>query len=154
MIPDGRKWPEVAAGMRTLKLSAAVRLLAPSLLVSSLPRNAVGFSFERGRVGLLTGAFVLTSSLVLGGLLYEVAGWAGLLLPIWLMGSTGALMVATSLRPLAFVKPLCSGCRLLPIIEEHEAMHLRGVHSEEKVWEEARKKVKARDWEKAMRKAM
>ena len=40
----------------------------------------------------------------------------------------------------AFVKQMCSTCRLRPIIEEHEKMHLDGESSEEAVWEAARRK--------------
>ncbi len=40
----------------------------------------------------------------------------------------------------AFVKEYCSACRLRPIIEEHESMHLNGERSEDVVWGEARKK--------------
>ena len=43
-------------------------------------------------------------------------------------------MLASSLTPTAFVKPICLACRLLPVIEEHEALHLSGVASESAVW--------------------
>ena len=47
-------------------------------------------------------------------------------------------MIVCSLRPTAFVKPICLKCRLLPVIEEHEAIHLSGVSSENEVWESMR----------------
>jgi len=134
MTVEGAQWQQVAAGMRMLKLSGPMRLLFPSLLVSSLPRNAIGFSFERGRAGFAIGALAVAGSLTLGALLYRVAGLLGFVLPVWALGTTGMLMVATSFRPLAFVKPLCSGCRLLPVIEEHEAIHLAGVESDDEIW--------------------
>lgn len=134
MLAETGQWRQVAAGMRTLKLSMPMRFLFPSLLVSSMPRNAIGFSFERSRLGSAVGAFVLAGSLTLGALLFRAAGVLGFVLPVWLLGTTGVLMLATSLSPLAFVKPLCSGCRLLPVIEEHEAIHLAGVESDDEIW--------------------
>ncbi len=83
---------------------------------------------------MLMGSFLIFASLAIGALLYPVAGLLGLAMPVWLLGSAGALMVATALRPMAFVKPLCSGCRLLPVIEEHEAIHLSGEASDEEIW--------------------
>src|SRR5713226_6013441 len=54
---------------------------------------------------------------------------------------TCVLMVYNSTRQgVAFVKLMCSTCRLRPIIEEHEIMHLRGEPSEEVVWRETLKK--------------
>ena len=120
--------------MATLRLSKPVRVAVPALWVSSLPRNAIGFSFERGRAGLLLGCFLSLASLGIGAFLFPTAGVLGLILPIWLIGTMGGLMVATALRPLAFVKPLCSGCRLLPVIEEHEAIHLSGEASDDDIW--------------------
>jgi len=134
LFAEARKWRGAASGMRTLRLSWSVRLLVPALWVSSLPRNAIGFSFERGIAGGLLGGFLIGASAAVGGLLYPVVGILGLLASIWLIGTAGVLMLATALRPLAFVKPLCSGCRLLPVIEEHEAIHLSGEASDAEIW--------------------
>ncbi|MDG6902413.1 MAG: hypothetical protein JRM80_10720, partial [Nitrososphaerota archaeon] len=134
LMADTGDWRRVASGMTTLRLSLPVRMLVPALWASSLPRNAIGFSFERGRTALLLGCVLGAASLAVGALLYPVTGILGLALPLWLVGSAAALMVATALRPLAFVKPLCSGCRLLPVIEEHEAIHLSGQASDDEVW--------------------
>jgi len=134
MIPRAPDWRNVAAGMTTVKLSLPMRIIVPALLVSSIPRSAIGFSFERGRTVGLLGGFLIFTSVLLGYMQYPVAGPVGLALSLWLLGSAGALMIATSARPLAFVKPLCSGCRLLPVIEEHEAMHLSGEARDEEIW--------------------
>ena len=115
-----------------------VRLLIPSLLVTSFPKNAIGFSFESGRTGAVMGALALGASLVVGGMLYQVLGVLGAVLPLWAIGTTGAVMLLNSRRPMAFVKPLCSGCRLLPVIKEHEAIHLSGVESDAEVWGQMR----------------
>jgi len=124
----------VTSGMMTLSLSKPLRALVPSLWVSSLPRNAIGFSFERGKRAVAIGCFLMGANALLAAILYPAAGLVGVVISVWLVGSTGALMVATGLRPLAFVKPLCSGCRLLPIIQEHEAIHLAGEASDDEVW--------------------
>jgi hypothetical protein len=133
-LVDSGDWRRVASGMKTYNLSIAMRALVPALWVSSLPRNAIGFSFERGRVAAAIGGFLLLASGLLGVLLYPISGIVGLVLPLWIIGTAGGLMVYTALRPLAFVKPLCAGCRLLPVIEEHEAIHLSGEVSDDEIW--------------------
>ncbi|MDV3276911.1 MAG: hypothetical protein LYZ69_00415 [Nitrososphaerales archaeon] len=138
MRPAPGGWSEVAEAMRTLKLSLPVRLLVPSLLVTSYPKNAIGFSFGGGRVGVALGAGLFGASLALGALLYPVAGLLGVGFPLWLLGTAGTAMFLSSLKPIAFVKPLCSRCRLLPIIQEHEAIHLSGVESDDDVWRSMR----------------
>ncbi|MDV3293809.1 MAG: hypothetical protein LYZ70_06020 [Nitrososphaerales archaeon] len=134
MLAGRDQWRAVASGMKTFRLSPLLRLLVPALLVSSLPKNAIGFSFERGRAGIALGSFLLGSGLAVGGLLFPAGGLVGLVLSLWLLGTTGALMLVTGLKPMAFVKPLCSGCRLLPVIEEHEAIHLAGVEDDDEIW--------------------
>ncbi|MDG6898502.1 MAG: hypothetical protein JRN24_02060 [Nitrososphaerota archaeon] len=133
-------WEGMAGQMTTRRLTLPIRLLIPSLLVASLPKRAIGFSYEGGRSGAVVGSLVLVVSLVLGALLYGVAGVLGALAPVWLLGTTGAAMLANSRRPIAFVKPLCQGCRLLPVIKEHEAIHLSGVESDGEVWESMRQR--------------
>ncbi|MDV3244137.1 MAG: hypothetical protein LYZ66_03030 [Nitrososphaerales archaeon] len=138
MFAQREQWRKTAADIRMFKLSPPVRLLVPALLASALPRNAIGFSFERGKMGVAVGAILLGSSLAIGGLLYQTAGVLGFVVPMWLFGTAGALMLATGIVPLAFVKPLCSGCRLLPVIQEHEAIHLAGTESDEEIWKSMR----------------
>jgi len=128
------------AGVRIVALTLPVKLAIPSLLISSIPKRAIGFSFEAGPVGGLIGASLLGGSLLLGGVLYQALGPLSVLLPLWLMGTTGAVMVYNSGRSLAFVKPLCTGCRLLPIIREHEAMHIGGIESDRRIWDSVRGK--------------
>ena len=50
------------------------------------------------------------------------------------------ILYSSMRRKVAFLKANCSACRLRPVVEEHEAMHLGGIASEEAVWAEARKK--------------
>lgn len=129
------------AGMKVVNLSRLLRLTVPSLYISSIPKNAIGFSFESGRFGLLVGASLLASSMVIGFLLSGVVGPFGFPVALWLFGSTGAVMLYNSAwRSVAFVKPLCSRCRLLPVIVDHEALHLGGLEGDADVWQEMKKR--------------
>jgi hypothetical protein len=120
--------------IRVVRLTLPVRLAVPSLFLSSIPRRAIGFSFEAGLAGGLTGSCLLGGSILLGWLTYPLIGPLGALVAIWLVGSTGVVMICGSMRGLAFIKPLCRGCRLFPIIEEHEAMHIAGMESDDAIW--------------------
>jgi hypothetical protein len=131
--------PRSAAGeVKVVTLSLPIRLAVPSLLVTSLPRRAIGFSFEGGRAGAVTGGGLLAATVLLAGALFQVVGPAGIVAAAWLTGTTGAVMLYNSARSVAFVKPLCSGCRLLPVIEEHEALHLSGIESDDEIWRQMR----------------
>ena len=122
-------------------LSRLVRLSLPPLCLSSIPKRAVGFSYPSGREGMAMGAALLGVTAAMSFLLWASIGVAGPILMTWLTGGTGALILYNSgRRKVAFLKTRCSGCRLRSVIEEHEAMHLDGVASEEAVWAEARKK--------------
>jgi len=80
------------------------------------------------------------ASLGIGWLLFELTGIVGYIVVFWLVGTTGLVIIASSLKPLAFVKPICTRCRLLPVIVEHEAIHLTGVAREEIVWASMRQR--------------
>jgi len=138
----GISTPVVAIdGVLVLPLSKVLRLLLPPLFVTSLPRRAIGFSFPRGSEGKLLGLALLGGTAALSYLLNSAFGIYAALGIVWLMGGTGIVILYNSTRHgLAFVKQMCSTCRLRPIIEEHEVMHLNGEASEEAVWSAARKK--------------
>ena len=128
-------------GITVLPLSKLLRLLLPPLFVSSLPRRAIGFSFPRGAEGTLLGASLICATATLSYLLNSAFGIYAALGMVWLIGGTGVVILYNSTRHgLAFVKQMCSTCRLRPIIEEHEMMHLNGEPSEEAVWRETKKK--------------
>src|SRR5712692_2630228 len=128
-------------GIIVVPLSNLLKLAFPPLWVSSLPRKAIGFSLPRGAEGKLLGACILAATSLIALLAGESFGPVALLGIVWLTGGTGVLMVYNSTRQgVAFVKLMCSTCRLRPIIEEHEIMHLRGEPSEEVVWRETLKK--------------
>lgn len=128
-------------GVLVLPLSKAIRVLLPPLFISSLPRRAIGFSFPRGAEGKLLGAALLAGTAALAFLLDSAFGVYAAVGIVWLMGGTGAVILYNSTRRgVAFVKEMCSTCRLRPIIEEHEMMHLNGEASEDVVWREAKRK--------------
>jgi hypothetical protein len=128
-------------GVIVLPLSVLLRLLLPPLLISSLPRRAIGFSFPRGTEGKLLGASLLVATAAISLLLNRAFGIYPALAMVWLMGGTAVVILYNSAgHGVAFVKQMCSTCRLRPIIEEHEIMHLNGEASEEAVWRETRKK--------------
>jgi hypothetical protein len=127
-------WEEVAAGLRVNRLSVPVQLLVPGLLVSTLPRSTRGVSFPPGKAGFAIGGVLVLGGVSLGWLLGGSFAMEGALVGLWLLGSYGALLMISSVRPYALVKPICTRCRLLPIIKEHEAIHLTGVAGEAAVW--------------------
>ena len=126
---------------RVVRLTVPIRLLVPALLFSSLPKRAIGFSFERGRFGAAVGSLLLASGLLVGYLLFPLLGAAGLVASFWLLGTTGAVMLFNSWASLAFVKPLCRGCRLMPVIARHESLHLAGIASDDQIWSMVSKEV-------------
>ena len=128
-------------GIVVLPLSKLLRLLLPPLFISSLPKRAIGFSFPRGKEGAFLGSALLVGTGTIAFLLDSAFGIYPALAMVWLIGGTGAVILYNSVgHGLAFVKEMCSTCRLRPIIEEHEMMHLKGEPSEDEVWRETRKK--------------
>jgi hypothetical protein len=128
-------------GVIFLPLSNLMKIALPPLFISSLPKRAIGFSFPRGLEGKLLGVSLLGATAALSFLLDKAFGVYPAVAIFWLMGGTGAVIVYNSMGPgLAFVKQMCSTCRLRPIIEEHEKMHLDGVASEDEVWRMAKQK--------------
>ena len=91
-------------------------------------------------MGLILGFVLVVASVDIGWLLRGPAGILGYIVVFWLIGTTGVAMMASSLKPLAFVKPICTRCRLFPIIVEHEVIHLTGVAREEAVWASMRQR--------------
>lgn len=134
MSVAGAGWELVARRTRVVTLSPLLQVLVPSLLAPTFSKSTRGVSFHGGRSGLILGLVLVVASLGIGRLLTGPIGIFGYLAIFWLIGTTGIVMAASSLRPLAFVKPICTRCRLLPVIVEHEAIHLTGVAREEAVW--------------------
>ena len=124
--------------MRVVKLTPTLEVLVPALALTSLSKSTRGLTLPPGRAGLGIGAFLVVCSLFLGYLLEGPTGPLGGLLSFWFVGTAGATTFAAALEPTAFVKPICVRCRLLPVIREHEAIHLSGVASESEVWKSMR----------------
>lgn len=129
-----RDWESLAKGMRVVRLTLPLRLLVPGLAFPTLSKATRGLTLYPGRPGQALGALLVGSSAVIGYLLIPSLGIAGPLISAWLLGTVGVTMFAAALRPTAFVKPICVSCRLLPVITEHEALHLSGVSDEDAVW--------------------
>jgi hypothetical protein len=139
-LPDTRTDATSIGGVRIVNLTLKLRLAVPSLMISSIPQDAIGFSFEAGTFGGAVGVAVLGASLLIGAVFYPLVGALSFVISLWLLGSTGTVMLYNSITGLAFVKPLCTGCHLLPIIQEHEAFHLSGVGSDAMIWNSVRSK--------------
>ncbi len=137
-VNSARDWEAIARGMRVVRLTVTLQVLVPALALPSLSKSTRGLTLYPGRTGLLLGVLLMLSSGIIGYLLVAPAGVLGPVLSLWLIGSAGAAMFAGALKPTAFVKPICTACRLLPVIKEHEAIHLSGVAKEKAVWESMR----------------
>ncbi|MDG7012263.1 MAG: hypothetical protein JRN17_04140 [Nitrososphaerota archaeon] len=134
MKAEWSDWEEVNKRMRVVRLTLPLQALVPALALPALSSGTRGMTLIPGREGLALGALLLAASGVTAYALYSVAGPLGGLFPLWLVGTAGAALFASALTPTAFVKPICVRCRLLPVIREHEAIHLSGVASEGAVW--------------------
>jgi hypothetical protein len=132
--PDVPGWPSIDSKMRVVRLTPLLQLLVPALVFPSLSKSTRGLTLYPARSGLALGTFMLICSLVIGTLLVGPVGPWGFVLFFWLIGTAGLATFMGALRPTAFVKPICVKCRLLPIIREHEAIHLSGVAGERAVW--------------------
>ena len=130
----------MAKRTRVVTLSPLVQVLIPSLLAPTFSKSTRGVTFQGGKTGFLLGLVLVVASLDIGWLLAEPTGVLGYLVVLWLVGTTGAVMMVNSVKPVAFVKPICTRCRLLPIIVEHEAIHLVGVAREDAVCESMRQR--------------
>ena len=130
----------MAKRTRVVTLSVPLRMSMPSLLIPTFSKSTRGVSFHGGRSGLLLGSVLVVASLDIGWLLRGSTGILGYFVAFWMVGTTGAAMMASSLKPIAFVKPICTKCRLLPVIVEHEAIHLTGVAREKEVWASMRQR--------------
>ena len=128
------EWRGMFERMKVVRLGWPVKVLIPSLIVPSLSSQTRGMTFHFGKGGILIGAMLSGGAAGVAALLLPEFGYPAALLVLWLVGTTGVVMILTPLRPVAFVKPICTRCRLLPVIKEHEAMHMAGEPDERRVW--------------------
>ena len=128
-------------GVRVLAVSNLVKLALPPLFFASLPKRAIGFSFPRGLEGKLLGTVLLVATAAISYLADMALGPVPAVAAVWLVGGTSVVILYNSTtHGVAFIKHMCYNCRLRPIIEEHETMHLRGIRSEDEVWRLAKQK--------------
>jgi len=120
--------------MRVVPLGLPVQILIPALIFPSLPSSTRGLTFYPGRGGMALGTALVVASVAVGYLLIRPVGMVGPVVSFWALGTAGVATLVGAVRPTAYVKPICLRCRLLPIIKEHEAIHLTGVTSEKAVW--------------------
>jgi len=128
----------ILANLRVVRLTVPLQIIVPSLLLPTFSKSTRALSLHPGRQGLAIGVTLIVASLLAGALLAGPTGPWGGVIAFWFLGTAGMVQVASSLRPTAFVKPICVKCRLLPVIKEHEAIHLSGVASESAVWSSMR----------------
>ena len=128
-------WEAISGSMKVVRLTVPVQLLIPALIFPSLSSSTRGITFYPGRVGLVLGMTLVGTSILVGLLLGRISGMWGGIVSFWFIGTAGVAMIFGAVRPTAYVKPICVKCRLLPIIKEHEAIHLTGVGSERQVWD-------------------
>jgi hypothetical protein len=131
-------WREVDRRLKVVKLGIPVFLIIPALLVAAAPKSTRGVSLLPGLSGAVAGGALMAASAALAVLLSKAVGLAGEVIPVWLLGSLGAVLVINGATPIAFVKPICTRCRLLPVIREHESIHLAGTPGEDAVWRSMR----------------
>jgi len=127
-------WEKIASTLRVVRLTLQLQLLAPALIFPSFSKSTRGLTLYPGKLGLGLGLVLLAASVVAGALLVGPTGPWGAVISFWFIGTAGIATAASALRPTALVKPICAKCRLLPIITEHEAIHLSGVAGESAVW--------------------
>ena len=132
------EWEAIARDMKVVRLTAPLGALVPALGIPALSKGTRGMTLYPGGIGLALGTTLMAASVAVGYLLLKPVGVAGPLLSAWVLGTAGAAVFVSALRPVAYVKPICVECRLLPVIKEHEAIHLTGVGSEGAVWESMR----------------
>jgi len=134
-------WEAVSGRMKVVRLTTLVQILIPALAFPSLSAGTRGITFPAGRPGLAIGVTLTLAGLLLGALLMGLGGVVGIiggLVSIWFLGTAGVATLVGAFRPIAYVKSICVQCRLLPVIKEHEAIHLTGVGSEDDVWSSMR----------------
>lgn len=131
-------WMPIFDNMKVVRLTPLLGVVAPALALPALSKSTRGLTLPAGRPGLALGALLVVASAIVGYMLVGPVGPIGPALSVWLLGTAGAVMVYAAPSPTAFVKPICTSCRLLPVIKEHEAIHLSGTASEKDVWESMR----------------
>ena len=132
-------WEDVARRLKVVTLSPLAYLAVPLLTIPAFPKATRGFALFPGRAGVVVGGALTAAAACLTFLLGSIYGVFALAV-FWAFGTYGLAMAVGSFRPAAFVKPICTKCRLLPVIKEHESIHHCGVPGERDVWSSMKKR--------------
>ena len=135
---ERRGYETILAVLRVVRLTVPLQILVPTLALPAFSKSRRALSLYPGVRGLAIGSALVVASVLAGALLAKPTGPWGAVVSVWFLGTAGMTLMLSAVRPTAFVKPICVRCRLLPVIEEHEAIHLSGVSSESAVWESMR----------------
>lgn len=109
--------------------------MLPVIILACYRKRMLAFTMLKSRSELFVGLALVPTSLIVAWAFYFVIGGYSYPLLMWTLGGVGVMMVVHSLSSgLIFVKPKCNSCSFLPLIIEHENLHIAGIHSEAKVW--------------------
>lgn len=127
-------------------LSPLIYAILPFIILVSFRKKVLAFTMMKGKSELYVGMALIPASIVIGRAFYFLVGGYSYPLVFWVLGGVGIMMVVHSLSPgLIFVKPMCNACTFLPLIMEHENLHISGIHGEVQVWSRIKEKY---DWKK------
>ena len=130
-------WEVMSGRMRVVRMTTPIQILIPALIFPALSSGTRGITFPPGRPGVAIGVVLALAGVLIGGLLLRLGGVVGVvggLVSFWFLGTAGVATLVGTVKPIAYVKSICVECRLLPVIKEHESIHLTGVGSEDDVW--------------------
>ncbi len=127
-------------------LGPLIYAILPFIILASFRKKVLAFTMLKGKTELFVGIALVPSSLIIGRALYLLIGGYAYPLLLWVIGGIGVMMIVHSLSSgLIFVKPMCNSCTFLPLILEHENLHISGIGGEAQVWSKIQKKY---DWQK------
>jgi len=127
-------------------LGPLIYAILPFIILVSFRKKVLAFTMLRGKTELFVGIALVPASLIVGRALYLLIGGYAYPLLLWVLGGVGIMMIVHSLSSgLIFVKPMCNSCTFLPLILEHEKLHISGIRDETQVWSKIRKMY---DWHK------
>ncbi len=126
-------------------LGPLVYAILPFIILASFRKKVLAFTMLKRKSELYVGLALIPTSVIVGQAFYFLIGWYSYPLLLWVLGGIGVIMVVHSLSSgLIFVKPMCNSCSFLPLILEHENLHISGIRGEAQVWSKIKKMY---DWQ-------
>ena len=120
--------------------------MLPQLLILSITKRNLAFSFNRDNVMGLIGVVFIAAWIDLGALLSKYFNILSYALFFFLMGSIGfALLINNCIFGMVFVKKKCYGCDFKKLIIDHELIHLNSNATEKEVWSTLKKVYSAEE---------